>query len=60
MDKLISLCMIVRDEEKVLARALDGVKDCVDEIVIVDTGSRCDTILWTLIEERHQRKKISV
>ena len=21
---------------------------------------RCDTILWTLIEERHQRKKISV
>lgn len=43
MDKLISLCMIVRDEEKVLARALDGVKDCVDEIVIVDTGSRDNT-----------------
>ena len=35
----ISLCMIVKDEEQVLARCLDSVKDCVDEIVIVDTGS---------------------
>lgn len=35
----ISLCMIVRDEEQVLARCLDSVKDLVDEIVIVDTGS---------------------
>ena len=35
----ISLCMIVRDEEDVLARCLDSVKDVVDEIVIVDTGS---------------------
>lgn len=35
----ISLCMIVRDEEKVLARCLESVKDVVDEIVIVDTGS---------------------
>ena len=36
----ISLCMIVKDEEKVLARCLDSVKDAVDEIIIVDTGSR--------------------
>lgn len=35
----ISLCMIVRDEEAVLARCLDSVRDAVDEIVIVDTGS---------------------
>lgn len=35
----ISLCMIVKNEEKVLARCLDSVKDLVDEIVIVDTGS---------------------
>lgn len=35
----ISLCMIVKDEEKVLRRCLDSVKDLVDEIVIVDTGS---------------------
>ncbi|MFZ5969479.1 MAG: tetratricopeptide repeat-containing glycosyltransferase family 2 protein [Bacillota bacterium] len=35
----ISLCMIVRNEEKVLARCLDSVKGIVDEIIIVDTGS---------------------
>ncbi|MBW7473389.1 glycosyltransferase [Paenibacillus oenotherae] len=35
----VSLCMIVRDEEEVLARCLDSVADLVDEIVIVDTGS---------------------
>ena len=39
----LSLCMIVRDEEKVLARCLDSVKDAVDEIVIVDTGSSDNT-----------------
>ena len=32
----ISLCMIVKDEEPVLPRCLDSVKDAVDEIVIVD------------------------
>lgn len=36
----ISLCMIVKDEEKVLERCLDSVKKCVDEIIIIDTGSR--------------------
>jgi glycosyltransferase involved in cell wall biosynthesis len=35
----ISLCMIVKDEEAVLARCLDSVKEAVDEIIIVDTGS---------------------
>lgn len=35
----ISLCMIVRNEEDVLARCLESVKDVVDEIIIVDTGS---------------------
>lgn len=35
----ISLCMIVRDEESVLGRCLESVKDLVDEIIIVDTGS---------------------
>ena len=35
----ISLCMIVRNEEAVLARCLDSVSDLVDEIIIVDTGS---------------------
>ena len=35
----ISLCMMIKDEEEFLPRCLDSVKDCVDEIVIVDTGS---------------------
>lgn len=35
----ISLCMIVKNEEDVLARCLDSVKELVDEIIIVDTGS---------------------
>ena len=35
----ISLCMIVKNEEAVLARCLDSVRDLVDEIIIVDTGS---------------------
>lgn len=35
----ISLCMIVKNEEKLLGRCLDSVKDLMDEIIIVDTGS---------------------
>lgn len=35
----ISLCMIVKNEEKVLARCLDSIQSVVDEIIIVDTGS---------------------
>lgn len=35
----ISLCMIVKDEEKTLERCLSSIKDIVDEIIIVDTGS---------------------
>ena len=35
----ISLCMIVKNEEKLLARCLDSVAGLMDEIIIVDTGS---------------------
>lgn len=35
----ISLCMIVKNEEKVLSRCLECIKDVVDEVIIVDTGS---------------------
>ena len=31
--------MIVKNEEAVLARCLDSIKNAVDEIIIVDTGS---------------------
>ena len=39
----ISLCMIVKDEEEVIARCLESIKDIVDEIIIVDTGSKDKT-----------------
>ncbi|WEK53892.1 MAG: glycosyltransferase family 2 protein [Candidatus Cohnella colombiensis] len=44
MSTLISLCMIVKDEEASLGRCLDSVKQYVDEIIIVDTGSTDRTI----------------
>ena len=35
----ISLCMIVKNEERLLRRCLDSIADLVDEIIIADTGS---------------------
>jgi len=35
----LSLCMIVKNEEEVLARCLESARPLVEEIVIVDTGS---------------------
>lgn len=40
----ISLCMIVRNEEAVLARCLKSVSDIVDEIIVLDTGSTDNTM----------------
>lgn len=39
----ISVCMIVKNEAKILARCLDCVQEFADEIIIVDTGSRDKT-----------------
>lgn len=39
----ISLCMIVKNEEQVLARCLDSICSEVDEIIILDTGSSDET-----------------
>lgn len=39
----ISLCMIVKNESKTIARCLESVAGIPDEIVIVDTGSTDDT-----------------
>lgn len=39
----ISLCMIVKNEKDVIGRCLSCVKDIVDEIIIVDTGSTDNT-----------------
>jgi len=40
----ISCCMIVKDEEAFLEQCLESVKDYVDEIIIVDTGSQDRTM----------------
>jgi len=40
----ISLCMIVKNEEEVLARCLDSAQGIPDEIIIVDTGSTDRTV----------------
>ncbi|MCM3173888.1 glycosyltransferase [Paenibacillus sp. MER 99-2] len=39
----ISLCMIVKDEAQHLERCLNAVRNVVDEIIVVDTGSTDDT-----------------
>lgn len=39
----ISLTMIVKNEEKNIKRCLDSVKDLVDEMIVVDTGSTDQT-----------------
>ncbi len=41
---VLSLCMIVKNEEKLLPVCLNSVKDLVNEIVIVDTGSTDRTL----------------
>ncbi|OZQ78133.1 glycosyltransferase [Paenibacillus odorifer] len=44
MIKTVSLCMIVKNEEKYLSRCLESVRNKVDEIIIVDTGSTDSTL----------------
>ncbi|HWT93797.1 MAG TPA: glycosyltransferase, partial [Solirubrobacteraceae bacterium] len=40
----VALCMIVKDEERVLERCLASVAGVVDELVVVDTGSTDRTV----------------
>lgn len=40
----LSVCMIVKNEEKNIKRALNSVKNIADEIVVVDTGSSDRTL----------------
>ncbi|MDY0109784.1 MAG: glycosyltransferase [Candidatus Krumholzibacteria bacterium] len=41
--KTVSLCMIARDEEALIGRAIKSALALVDEIVVADTGSRDNT-----------------
>jgi tetratricopeptide (TPR) repeat protein len=43
MTARLSLTMIVKNEAATLGRCLDSVRDLVDEIIVVDTGSSDDT-----------------
>ena len=40
----ISLCMITRDEERFLRQCLESARPAVDEIIVVDTGSKDSTV----------------
>jgi len=40
----VSACMIVRNEEELLPGCLDSIRDWVDEIILVDTGSTDRTV----------------
>lgn len=40
----LSLCMIIKNEQEFLEQCLNSVKELVDEIIIVDTGSTDNTI----------------
>ncbi|WHH58247.1 TPR domain-containing glycosyltransferase [Petroclostridium sp. X23] len=42
--KTVSLCMIVKNEERYLEKCLKSVKGLVDEMIIVDTGSTDRTV----------------
>ncbi|MEG0774526.1 glycosyltransferase family 2 protein [Clostridium sp.] len=40
----LSICLIVKNEERVLKNCLESIHDIVDEIIIADTGSSDETI----------------
>ncbi|MFT5876091.1 MAG: glycosyltransferase involved in cell wall biosynthesis [Clostridium sp.] len=44
MKNEVSLCMIVKNEETYLPKCLNSIKNIVDEIIIVDTGSTDKTV----------------
>ncbi len=52
---LVSLCMIVKDEEEVIADALDSALGLADEVIVYDTGSTDETVA---IATRHGARVI--
>lgn len=43
-NKTLSICMIVKNEEKNIDRCLKSIKDLADEVIVVDTGSDDNTV----------------
>jgi glycosyltransferase involved in cell wall biosynthesis len=52
---LVSLCMIVKDEEEVIGDALDSAQGLADEVIVYDTGSTDETVA---IATRHGARVI--
>ncbi len=44
VEPTVSACMIVKNEEKRLPRALESIRDVCDELIVVDTGSTDRTV----------------
>lgn len=44
MEPKLSVCLIVKDEEKHLVRCLTSIAKAADEIIVVDTGSKDNTV----------------
>ncbi len=49
----VSVCMIVKNEQKVLQRCLESLKGLYEELIIVDTGSTTPKILLLPIQTKY-------
>src|SRR5581483_1150256 len=54
--KKICLCMIVKNESKIIERCLNSTKSIIDYVSIMDTGSDDDTV--EIIEEWCKKNRI--
>ena len=43
-EETLGLCLIAKDEENNISRCIESVQDIIDELVVVDTGSRDNTV----------------
>ena len=42
--KKLSLCIISKNEESLIGNAIESVREVVDEIILIDTGSKDKTV----------------
>ena len=55
-----SLCMIVKNEEKVLERCLKSLAPCMDEIIIAILNGQETSAMQETLSHQKQRKSISI